>query len=560
MDSTTSSFLSISPSSGPLEINCVGRDAPSCERCLDFRSNTGRYILSCLLLTSGLIPAIIVVSDNARSVSQAVPMVEENDDLQARLRCGSVVHATIRELQLERGLSAYYFTSGKLTQVRDAMLEQRVKVEYSVSQWSSALGSGGILCWQDTDGAIKTMKENTTYFRHHVDTSSIDAYGVINSYTSMLTTILKPNKLLMMEASLGPIWQIVVSMTDVASAVEHAGLQRALGTIFFAKQDFDRFALQEFVVNSLLSNTLMAEAEEFSEIIRNFRARDDVQSTLQKVAEFSELIEKNTTETNATSYLEMASWWLGNMTAYIELLNTLQDELAADLELQTSNWSIRLRRTTLIGAVLLCTEFLFYPLFAMLSIKLMRSIKDHSKELSSRLKNLIKEQRRNTALINEMYPPSVAARLIKGQEVAPETFESASVCFVQLADFDDLTKRIPGGFMVYFINHLFELIDTEACKHDVFKVETIGDQYVAVSGLPRRNGDSHVSELANLALGLLDSTRRIDVDHLTNRKISLQIGISTGMVVAGIVGLKMPRYCLFGDTVNMASRMQSSGQ
>ena len=59
--------------------------------------------------------------------------------------------------------------------------------------------------------------------------------------------------------------------------------------------------------------------------------------------------------------------------------------------------------------------------------------------------------------------------------MAPEIFETASVCFVELADFDDLVRRIPGRYMVHFINALFELIDAEACRHDVFKVETVGE-------------------------------------------------------------------------------------
>ncbi|CAG5121437.1 unnamed protein product, partial [Candidula unifasciata] len=90
-------------------------------------------------------------------------------------------------------------------------------------------------------------------------------------------------------------------------------------------------------------------------------------------------------------------------------------------------------------------------------------------------------------------------------------------------------------------------------------VETIGDAYMLASGLPKRNGCQHTKEIANAALDILASIRSFTIPHLPGKKLKIRIGIHTGSVVAGVVGLVMPRYCLFGDTVNTASRMESSG-
>ncbi|KAG8547652.1 hypothetical protein GDO81_027857, partial [Engystomops pustulosus] len=93
----------------------------------------------------------------------------------------------------------------------------------------------------------------------------------------------------------------------------------------------------------------------------------------------------------------------------------------------------------------------------------------------------------------------------------------------------------------------------------IYLVETIGDAYMVASGLPKRNGNKHAAEIANMSLDILSSVGTFQMRHMPDVPVRIRIGLHSGPCVAGVVGLTMPRYCLFGDTVNTASRMESTG-
>merc|ERR1711916_246124 len=124
------------------------------------------------------------------------------------------------------------------------------------------------------------------------------------------------------------------------------------------------------------------------------------------------------------------------------------------------------------------------------------------------------------------------------------------------------SPRLPAATplqVVDLLNDLYTAFDAVIDHHDVYKVETIGDAYMVVSGIPLRNGNRHPGEIATMALDLLNATVSFKIRHMPETQLQLRAGIHTGPAVAGVVGLKMPRYCLFGDTVNTASRMESGG-
>jgi class 3 adenylate cyclase len=183
-----------------------------------------------------------------------------------------------------------------------------------------------------------------------------------------------------------------------------------------------------------------------------------------------------------------------------------------------------------------------------------KRLRDSEQDLLRRVRE---EQQKSETLLLNILPPTIAERLKSGESTIVDTFAGVSVLFADLAGFTGLSTRISGADLVRLLDGLFTTFDLLAQRQGIEKIKTIGDAYMAVAGLPLPRPD-HAQAAAELALDMVAAVR----ERFSGgpHPVRIRIGISSGPVVAGVIGRHKFSYDLWGDTVNTASRMESHGE
>ncbi len=166
------------------------------------------------------------------------------------------------------------------------------------------------------------------------------------------------------------------------------------------------------------------------------------------------------------------------------------------------------------------------------------------------------EQEKSERLLLNILPEAIADQLKQNPRSIANRFDNASILFADIVDFTSIAARVQPTELVDLLNDIFSSFDQLADRHHLEKIKTIGDAYMLVGGLPTPRAD-HAEAIAEMALDMQDKIGQFERDN--GQPFQLRIGISIGPVVAGVIGIKKFIYDLWGDTVNVASRMEAQG-
>jgi adenylate cyclase len=166
------------------------------------------------------------------------------------------------------------------------------------------------------------------------------------------------------------------------------------------------------------------------------------------------------------------------------------------------------------------------------------------------------EKNKSERLLLNILPKPIADQLKQFEGSLAQQFPEATILFADIVGFTPLAAQIRPLELLNLLNQIFSIFDQLAEKHGVEKIKTIGDAYMVAGGLPIPT-DNHADAIAQMALDMQEAIQQFQVQQ--DKSFQIRIGINSGPVVAGVIGIKKFSYDLWGDAVNIASRMESSG-
>ncbi|KAJ4430762.1 hypothetical protein ANN_19353 [Periplaneta americana] len=339
----------------------------------------------------------------------------------------------------------------------------------------------------------------------------------------------------------------LISFKNLLRSIENIGISTVYGINYYARGELRSISYINYVRHEALGSDLLNSSLNYVPSLRNHYM--DLTSRMPGYGNIKIRRDQILGNANRNKSHETAKMYFDSMASYVDELRELQGELRKKIRDYVNSNLVDASHKEAYGIAILVLVLVVSPIIIILVRNAVATIQSqYDPEIYS-------VSNRNEYRYQGYFP-----------EVPAEYYASVTVYFSDIVGFTEIAAISTPLEVVTFLNSIYKMFDARIECYDVYKVETIGDSYMVASGLPVKNGElkktgeKHVTEIATMALDLLAGSVVFKIPHRPNERLQIRSGVHTGPVVAGIVGTKMPRYCLFGDTVNTASRMESTGE
>ncbi|EDV22186.1 uncharacterized protein TRIADDRAFT_29434 [Trichoplax adhaerens] len=509
-----------------------------------------------------LIPCIglaaITVSSLVNNTFQQNQANQVKKEISSSIQLGDLIH----RLQIERGQTVLYVSSNYDRNMFKSLIQERLETNRAIDK---------IQPWPTVE--LHSLNEKASYLANRsaiyeylnyhrdkvVDIANTTAMNELIFYSNINSHLLGWISTGIRNVQTDSLWNVLVAYQMLLKGKEETGFERAVGSIYFLRTNLSYREALLYYAKLQLGNMSLTSAVQYSNYIAlHFNETVSNASINQRLQSLRSIITENIPHKPS---IEQANDWFAYMSAYINQLKIIQDRTALYIQSQSTKISEVAAQNFILSLILLMSVLFICPVLIFLTVKLTKSIQTYAVNLATKTKKLKREKIKTDALLCEMLPKSIAERLKRGQDIVAEKYDNVTIYFSDIVGFEQICHQCSAMDIVDMLNNIYLLFDVQTDKHEVYKVETIGDAYMVVSGLPKKlPDDRHAVEITEMALDMLNSIKKVKLPQNPNTQIQLRAGIHSGSCAAGVIGRKMPRYCLFGDAVNIASRMESSGE
>ncbi|XP_039296946.1 uncharacterized protein LOC111060588 [Nilaparvata lugens] len=516
------------------------------------RTKKGRRLQLLQMLVLPFLPILALILQTTLQLRSSLKYKEEIIDIEAQVTGATSLGKVVTMLQLERSEVAFsVFTNG-------STLRSNLTQRFAITD--RALDE--VTTWPATHTKLivfskEAFRAGLDQFREKISSEETDMDEVLSWYTGVNAALLRHLTSQIKESEVG-VWKQLIGLKNLLRSIENLGISTVYGIDYFARGRLSRCDYTEFVKHDAVAVDLLNAT--FSYVPQLGRLyRHQLQNTSER-RHIDRLRKEIMINERRPSSVNDSIHYYDLMASYIDELRVLQHKIRTEIREVVNEDLQDASRREAIGFAILVAVLVISPVIIVLVKNAVATIQVYAADLADKATELQQEKLRSDTLLYQMLPPSVAQQLKNTMQVPAEFYEAVTIYFSDIVGFTEIAAVSTPLEVVRFLNSIYKLFDARIECYDVYKVETIGDSYMVASGLPVKNGDRHVCEIATMALDLLAGSMLFPIPHRPAERLQIRSGIHTGPVVAGIVGTKMPRYCLFGDTVNTASRMESTGK